>query len=911
MKQKTPIGSGLSSKAEEVLKSVEDSSIECTGENVRKVIQEIRVCQVELDDRVAERTTELSSANEQLRREMEERERVEQVLAESRAQIVAVVDSTNDLIWSVDPVTFGTVTWNGALRDYFLKSRGIELRAGMTPEQLVPPDFVAIWKAFYSRALLEGSFTTEYRVVNGTIILLLSFNLLRRNGEVFGISIFGKDITEGKRAQEALKESETKFRSYIESAPLAIFVADREGRLVDFNPAATHLLGYDTAALRNMHIRDLHPKEDRGEVLRKFTALLETGHVETEMRMKKRDGQIIWVSLHVVMTSDRLSLGYCQDITERKTVEGRLRQSEERYRALVETSADWVWEVDENANYTYADPKIEKILGYTPEEIIGRTPFQLMPETEARRVRAIFAQIAAKREPFSGLLNINLHRDGRQVILETSGVPIFSHTGEFMGYRGMDRDITEHRLMEEQITATAEQWQTTFDSIQDLVMILDPEFRILRCNAAAVSFFDLPLSRILASRCHSLMHGTDSCVPGCPVEKTLQTGRHKEVEIFHEGRNAWLLVSADPIMDSSGKVLGVVHTAKDISARKQMEGLLQSRLHEIEKLKMQLERENISLRDEAKHLSPHAEIVAQSLSMQQILVQVRQVAPTDSTVLITGETGTGKELIARAIHNLSNRKALPLVIVNCASLPPSLIESELFGREKGAYTGAMSRMVGRFEIANGSTIVLDEIGDLPLEIQAKLLRVLEDRCFERLGSTKSISVNVRIVASTNRDLDQMVQTDKFRKDLYYRLKVFPITIPPLRERPEDIPPLAWSFIRHFEERMGKRIQSIPSRGLEALVHYSWPGNARELRNFIEHAMIVSSRTSLELRPPVLAPQEMLDEGCKLEDLERRHILRVLEETGWRVSVKGGAAEILGLKPTTLEARMKRLGIRRP
>jgi transcriptional regulator with GAF, ATPase, and Fis domain len=280
-------------------------------------------------------------------------------------------------------------------------------------------------------------------------------------------------------------------------------------------------------------------------------------------------------------------------------------------------------------------------------------------------------------------------------------------------------------------------------------------------------------------------------------------------------------------------------------------------------------------------------------------------------VLITGETGTGKELIARAIHNLSNRKALPLVIVNCASLPPSLIESELFGREKGAYTGAMSRMVGRFEIANGSTIVLDEIGDLPLEIQAKLLRVLEDRCFERLGSTKSISVNVRIVASTNRDLDQMVQTDKFRKDLYYRLKVFPITIPPLRERPEDIPPLAWSFIRHFEERMGKRIQSIPSRGLEALVHYSWPGNARELRNFIEHAMIVSSRTSLELRPPVLAPQEMLDEGCKLEDLERRHILRVLEETGWRVSVKGGAAEILGLKPTTLEARMKRLGIRRP
>jgi len=220
-------------------------------------------------------------------------------------------------------------------------------------------------------------------------------------------------------------------------------------------------------------------------------------------------------------------------------------------------------------------------------------------------------------------------------------------------------------------------------------------------------------------------------------------------------------------------------------------------------------------------------------------------------------------------------------------------------------------MVGRFEIADGSTILLDEIGDLPLEIQAKLLRVLEDRRFERLGSTKSISVNVRVVASTNRDLDQMVQTDKFRKDLYYRLKVFPIAIPPLRTRPEDIPPLAWSFIRHFEKRMGKYIQSIPKRYLEALVHYSWPGNARELRNFIEHAMIVSSGPSLEMLPPVLTTQEMLGDGEKLEDLERGHILRVLEETGWRVSGRGGAAEIMGLKPTTLEARMKKLRIRRP
>jgi len=740
---------------------------------------------------------------------------------------------------------------------------------------------------------------------------------LRQYSEVLFRKLEGKvlqlesEIAERKHAEEILQESEAKFRSYIESSPLAIFVADREGRLTDFNLAAVDLLGYDAAILRNMHIMDLHPEGERDKFLRNFATLLETGHVETEIRAKRCDGQIIWVSLHVVMTSDRLSLGYCQDITERKTVAGALKQSEERYRALVETSADWVWEVDANANYTYADPKIEKILGYAPEEVIGRTPFQLMPEKEAHRIRTIFEQIAEERRPFSDLININLHRDGRQVILETSGVPVFGPDGEFMGYRGMDRDITERKLMQEQISAAAEQWQATFDSIQDLVMILDPEFRILRVNAAAVSFLDLPLSRILTGRCHSLMHGTDASVAGCPVEMTFRTGRHSEAEIFHEGKNAWLLASADPILDSAGNVLRVVHTVKEITARKQMEKLLQNKLTEIEKLKKQLEHENISLRDEVRLLSPHSEIVAQSPAMQQILVQVQQVAPTDSTVLISGETGTGKELIAQAIHNLSNRKALPMVTVNCASLPPSLIESELFGREKGAYTGAMSRMVGRFEIADRSTILLDEIGDLPLEIQAKLLRVLEDRSFERLGSTKSISVNVRVVAATNRDLDQMVKTEKFRKDLYYRLKVFPIIIPPLRTRPEDIPLLAWSFIRHFEKRMGKHIQSIPKRCLEALVHYSWPGNARELRNFIEHAMIVSSGTSLEMLPPVLAPQEMLDEGEKLEDLERGHILRVLEENGWRVSGRGRAAEILGLKPTTLEARMKKLGIRRP
>ncbi len=286
------------------------------------------------------------------------------------------------------------------------------------------------------------------------------------------------------------------------------------------------------------------------------------------------------------------------------------------------------------------------------------------------------------------------------------------------------------------------------------------------------------------------------------------------------------------------------------------------------------------------------------------------MARTDSTVLIQGETGTGKELLARAIHGLSSRKDRPLVTVNCASLPPTLIESELFGRERGAYTGALTKMVGRFEIADGSTLFLDEIGELPLEMQSKLLRVLEEGNFERLGSAKTLHVNVRIIAATNRDIEQEVKDGKFRKDLFYRLNVFPIAVPPLRERPEDIPLMVWSFIREFQQKMGRRIDSIPRKCMDGLQSYSWPGNVRELRNVIERAIITSTGRVLNIPIPSTSVAET-PEDRNLEDVERRHIVSVLERTSWRLTGKGGAAEVLGLKRTTLQSKMKKLGIKRP
>jgi transcriptional regulator with GAF, ATPase, and Fis domain len=348
---------------------------------------------------------------------------------------------------------------------------------------------------------------------------------------------------------------------------------------------------------------------------------------------------------------------------------------------------------------------------------------------------------------------------------------------------------------------------------------------------------------------------------------------------------------------------------KTDQALRTSEAMLLERVKEIEELKQRLEMENIYLQEEIKLLAEHSDIVGRSEVMKKVLSQAEQVARTDSTVLLLGETGTGKELLARSIHGLSARKGRPLVTVNCASLPPTLIESELFGREKGAYTGALTRMAGRFEVADGSTLFLDEIGELPLEVQGKLLRVLEEGGFERLGSTKTLRVDVRIIAATNRDIEREVEEGRFRRDLFYRLNVFPIIIPPLRERPDDIPLLVRTIVNEFRKKMGKDVESIPKKTMEALQSYSWPGNVRELRNLIEHAMIVSRGRTLDIHLPKNASSRPVMVG-RLEDAERMHITAVLEKTGWRVAGPGGAAEVLGLKRTTLQAKVKKLGIRR-
>ena len=334
---------------------------------------------------------------------------------------------------------------------------------------------------------------------------------------------------------------------------------------------------------------------------------------------------------------------------------------------------------------------------------------------------------------------------------------------------------------------------------------------------------------------------------------------------------------------------------------------------QIATLKRRLEEENLYLQEEARTEAAFGEVVGRSTGILGVLARVRDVAETDSTVLLTGETGTGKELIVRAIHGLSPRRDKILVKVNCAALPAGVVESELFGHEKGAFTGALARKIGRFEIADGGTLFLDEVGDLPMELQAKLLRVLQEGEFERVGGTRTLKVQVRLITATNRDLGKAVADGSFRADLFYRLAVFPIHVPPLRERRDDVPDLVRHFVAIYAAKLGKKIAPPSTEALNRLRAYAWPGNVRELQNVIERAVILAKKGRLEVGDALVDPARGVPKkrARSLEEVERQHILAVLEETGWRVSGEKGAAKVLGLKRTTLEAKMQKLGIVRP
>jgi formate hydrogenlyase transcriptional activator len=388
-----------------------------------------------------------------------------------------------------------------------------------------------------------------------------------------------------------------------------------------------------------------------------------------------------------------------------------------------------------------------------------------------------------------------------------------------------------------------------------------------------------------------------------------------EVRLLYKKLEQYNKVLTKKVQERTGELLKAnAQLLQEIQEHKEAEVSLLAALAEIKRLQDRLQAENIYLHKEVARHYHMGETIGQSSALTQVFAQVEQVAPMLATVLLLGETGTGKGVVARAIHRNSSRKDRPLITVNCTALPANLIESELFGREKGAYTGADARQMGRFELADGGTIFLDEIGELPLELQGKLLRVLQDGEFERLGNPRTIKVDVRIIAATNRNLEEEVRNGRFRSDLFYRLNVFPITSPPLRQRKEDIPLLVHHFVAKFNKKMGKKIETIAKDTLSALQEYHWPGNVRELESIVERAVITSQGSALvvldrfDTSRKAEGPTGQDVKG--LAELEHDHILQVLQQTRWRIEGKDGAAIILGLNPSTLRARMRKSGIQR-
>lgn len=438
-------------------------------------------------------------------------------------------------------------------------------------------------------------------------------------------------------------------------------------------------------------------------------------------------------------------------------------------------------------------------------------------------------------------------------------------------------------------------------------------------NPAAAQMVGWDPEELIGKSQHLIIHhshpdGSPYPHTECPIYAAFNDGKIHTIrdEVFwkKDGSSFPVEYVSTPIWEKD-ELVGAVVVFRDVAKEREAEDKLKKAYAEVQRLKDQLQNENIYLREEIKLEYNFTEIIGKSGSIEGALKKVCQVARTDATVLILGETGTGKELLARAVHNNSSRRDRPLVKVNCSALPANLIESELFGHERGAFTGAVTQKIGRFELADGGTIFLDEIGDMPLDLQVKLLRVLQEGELERLGNPNTIKVNTRVIAATNRDLELAIEKGDFREDLFYRLNVFPIQAPPLRKRKEDIPLLVTYFSDKLGAKVGKKILSVSQQAMDSLVEYDWPGNVRELENTIERAIILSETNTLEYCdwiPVNKKPSIKSNEVLTLEENERAHIIRALKITGGRVSGEKGAAKILGINSSTLESRMRKLGI---
>jgi PAS domain S-box-containing protein len=741
-----------------------------------------------------------------------------------------------------------------------------------------------------------------------------------RSGE--NILTVVRDITQRVFIEKAIKRNEAQLAGIIDSAMDGIITVDGNQRIVLFNDAAekvfdcpaTEAVGQPIDRFIPERFRVAHREHIRGFAAPNVSRLM--GGARGTLYGLKSSGEEFPMEASISridLSGQKFYTVILRDITERKQALDALRQSEERFgKAFRANPQPMSLTTLANGVYLDVNESFLTMSGYTREEVIGRTSLELevweTPETRAEFVREL--------KEFGSVVNLetSFHTKAGSIrILLSSGEQL-----EIGGERCLliaSSDITDRKQAQQALQESEARFRNMADTAPVMIWMAGPDKLCNYFNQQWLNFTGRTIQQEGGNGWTEGIHRDD--LARCLETFTTSFGARQTFEMEYRMRRAdgeyrWILDCGTPRFSATGEFLGYIGSCLDITVRRESEVALRVAHEEVSRLKNQLQEENIYLQEEINLEHNFGEIIGRSDALKYVLFKIEQVAPTDSTVLITGETGTGKELVARAIHDASTRRDRPLVKVNCAALSPSLIESELFGHEKGAFTGASGRKIGRFELANGATIFLDEIGELPLELQVKLLRVIQEGELERLGSSQTIQVDARIIAATNRNLELEVNKGLFREDLWYRLNVFPITVPPLRQRREDISLLVEHFVRRFAKKLGKSISSASPATVQKLREYSWPGNVRELANVIERAVINSRGPALQLGDDFQPAVERMAAGVKtLEELERDYITRILHETGWRIEGRQGAALILGINPSTLRTRMNKLGIQKP
>jgi PAS domain S-box-containing protein len=866
------------------------------------------------------------------RRQAEEENLRLALLAEDeRKRLDEVVSNVPGLVWETRLEPGSDVRKTTFVSDYIEKMLGYTAEEWLAQPQsfgfqLMPDEEDRQNAARVTEAVMKSGQDgiVQYRCVtkDGRTVWLEAYlsALANGDGKVVGLRGVTLDVTKRKQAEETAAQAEERDRAILSAIPDLIFLQTRDGVYLDYHTMDSEDLLLPPNEYLGKNMSEVLPPELAAQFAVCFERVEESGEpqiLEYQLAINKVPR---WFEARMVSSGENI-LSVVRDITERHRALNELRESEERFgKAFRANPQPMSLTVLANARYVDVNESFLQVSGYTRDEVIGKTALELkIWETPA--AREVFVGNIKDRGSVQNVETRLRAKDGSIHVLLSSAEQL-----EIGGEQCLliaSSDITARVKAQEALRESEERFRNMAETAPVMIWVTDDQQQTTYLNKQFLDLTGRSLQQELGFGWSADVHPDD-------LDATVETytnafKQHIPFELEcrlrrGDGEYRWILASAAPRFSPTEEFLGYIGSCIDITERKESEQEIRQAHEqlvvahkEVNRLKNQLQEENIYLREEIKLEQNFDEIVGSSDALKYVLFKIEQVAPTDSTVLITGETGTGKELVARAIHGASSRKDRPLVKVNCGALSAGLIESELFGHEKGAFTGAAGRKIGRFELANRATIFLDEIGELPPDLQVKLLRVIQEGEFERLGSSQTNKIDVRIIAATNRNLDLEVKKGLFREDLWYRLNVFPITVPPLRQRREDIAVLVEHFTRRFNKKFGKQVTSISPATLKSLGDYSWPGNVRELANVIERALINSHGSVLKIAEEFeVAAVEQLSTSTKtLEEIERDYIVHVLEDRGWRIEGRHGAARLLGLNPSTLRTRMLKLGIQKP